>query len=328
MISYYEEKHKEQQKAKRIKVPAPMRGIIGKMDPVTHGLTGVVLSNLGIQRKHALWVLIISSLAPDFDYITRLWGADVFLRYHRGITHGVLALFAVPLVIGLLFGRRKDFLRYFFLSLLAYGSHLFMDLTNQYGTRILSPFDWDPYALDLVFIIDPYITLGFLASVLLCNVLKKKRGMIAIATILLFIVYIGGRAYLHGKTEEFVREKVEATTYKVYPLPNDFLRWWFVARSKDEIKTGFADLLSQRVCVQDTYPLPFMNPLIKKSEETAVVRNFLSFAKYPYAYVTPEGDKRIVTWKELSYSFRAGDHFVAKIIYDKEGRAEEAYFRF
>jgi inner membrane protein len=68
------------------------------MDPITHGLAGTTIANLGFKRRFAFWVLIISSIAPDIDYITRIWGEDVFLRYHRGISHGILALFIVPLI--------------------------------------------------------------------------------------------------------------------------------------------------------------------------------------------------------------------------------------
>ena len=127
------------------------------MDPVTHGLFGATIYHIGFKRKAALWVLLVASVAPDIDFISRFWGADVLLRYHRGITHGILALFIVPIIIGVIFGYRKGFLYYTVLAFLAYAAHLVMDLMNQYGTRILSPLDWNQYSLDLMFIFDPYI---------------------------------------------------------------------------------------------------------------------------------------------------------------------------
>ncbi|MDI6889552.1 MAG: metal-dependent hydrolase [Thermodesulfovibrionales bacterium] len=141
------------------------------MDPITHSLAGVTISNLGFKQKAATWVLLLSSIAPDFDYITRFWGMDMFLRYHRGITHGILALFVIPIIIGLIFGHRKGFFYYYFIAFLGYAAHLFMDLTNQYGTRILSPLDWQQYSLDLTFIIDPYITIGLLLCVILGSII-------------------------------------------------------------------------------------------------------------------------------------------------------------
>jgi inner membrane protein len=297
------------------------------MDPVTHALTGTVINQLGFKRKRSFAVLLISSLAPDLDYITRFWGADVFLRYHRGITHGIAALFLVPLAIGLIFGYRKGFLYYFIISLLGYGAHLFMDLTTQYGTRILSPLDWEQYSLDLVFIIDPYITIGLLLCVILGWKNKKRASVIAAVTLVLMISYFGGRNYLRDETRDFLESKVDANTYTLCPLPNDFLRWWFVCRSGDEYITGFADLFSGRICVQEKYR-PVNDPLIDRSRELRAVKNFLYFARHPFADVKKEDDKTVVTWRELDYSFRAGDHFVTKVVFDKHGKVLSSRFTF
>jgi inner membrane protein len=301
------------------------------MDPITHSLTGATIYYLGFRRKFAMVVLILASIAPDFDYVTRLWGMDIFLRYHRGITHGILFLFIVPLIIGLIFGLRKGFLYYTFIAFLGYTAHLLLDLANQYGTRILSPFDWQQYSLDLTFIIDPYITIGLLLSVILCrlNRLNKKRTFaIASITVMLLIAYIVGRYYLQGKTKDFLKEKLDANTYTLYPLPNDFLRWWFVVRSGDVIEVGFADLFTQRICIQETYRKTDKDLFIEHSKETRVVHNFLYFAKYPYPQVRIDNDRTVVIWHELAYSFMAGEHFVAKVVFDREGKLLNSYFKF
>lgn len=298
------------------------------MDPVTHGLAGTVIYNLGFRKGSAFWVLILASFAPDFDYITRLWGADVFLRYHRGITHGILALFVVPLIIGVIFGRKRNFLYYTFLAFVAYAVHLLLDLMTQYGTRILSPLDWHQYALNLMFIIDPYVTLGFILCAIFCKIHKRKASLIALSTVVLFVCYAGGRYYLHGKTTEFLRQQLDENSYRVCPLPNDFLRWWFVAKSGDHIKVGFADLFSQRVCVQESYTLSSKDPFAERSKSTRVVRNFLYFARYPHVEVLREEEKTTVIWRELAFSFRAGEHFIAKVIFNRKGDMIDAYFRF
>lgn len=298
------------------------------MDPVTHALAGAVLKQLGFKRKWALGVLLLSSVAPDFDYITRFWGMDIFLRYHRGITHGILALLVVPAITGLLFGRKKGFLYYYAISFLGYGSHLLMDLTTQYGTRILSPLDWEQYSLDLTFIIDPYITLGLLLCVIIGRLNIKKAPVIAALTLVLLVSYFGLRHYLHNRAEDFLRARVDANTYKMCPLPNGFLRWWFVTRSGDEIMTGVADLFLQRICIQEKYAANPDNPLINRSKEERAVKNFLYFAKYPQAEVRKEGEKTVVIWRELAYSFRAGDHFATKVVFDKDGKVLKSEFRF
>ena len=297
------------------------------MDPITHGFAGATIFNLGFKRKAAFWVLLLSSIAPDFDFLTRFWGADVLLKYHRGISHGILALVVVPIIIGLIFGYKKGFFYYSFIAFFGYSAHLFMDLINQYGTRILSPLDWYQYSLDLIFIFDPYITSGLLLSVILCKFNKKRAVTIALISVLLLSVYTGGRYYLHGKSKEFLRERMDANTYMVCPLPNDFLRWWFIAKSGNEIKVGFSDLFTQRVCVQETYLITDKDPFIEISKKTKVVKNFLYFARYPYAEVKRDAGKVTVIWRELAYSFLPGEHFVAKVTFDNEGNVLNSYVK-
>ncbi|MDP2167428.1 MAG: metal-dependent hydrolase [Thermodesulfovibrionales bacterium] len=298
------------------------------MDPVTHALAGITIKNLGFKRRAALWVALFASVAPDLDYITRFWGVDVFLRYHRGITHGILALLAVSLVIGLIFGLRKGFLYYFSLSALAYGFHILLDLINQYGVRLMSPLNWQAYSLDLAFIIDPYVSIGLLAGVVFAAFNKKRAVAAAYFTLMFFGLYAGGRYYLHEKAEDFLRHRLDESTCTVCPLPNDFLRWWFVARSKDGVRVGFADMFTGRICFQETYPPPASDPLIEMSKQDRVVKNFLYFAKYPYPEVKRQNGAVTVKWKELSYSFMADEHFTATVVMDEKGRVLKSYFKF
>ena len=103
---------------------------------------------------------------------------------------------------------------------------------------------------------------------------------------------------------------------------------WFVSRSGDEYITGFADLFTQRICIQERHKIDLSNPFIVRSKENRVVRNFLYFARDPAADVKKEGDKTVVTWRELSYSFVAGDHFFARVVFDKDGKVLKSGFRF
>lgn len=298
------------------------------MDPVTHALSGVVIYQFGFKKKVAFFAIVFSTLAPDLDYITRLWGLDVFLRYHRGITHGVLALFTFPALMGLIFRKHGGFFYYYFISFIAYGLHLFLDLTNQYGTRILSPLDWNSYSLDLTFIIDPYISIGLFISIVVARLNKKKATIIALCTVILLIIYIWGRWYLQVQALNFLKTKVDTNIYKVYPLPNDFLRWWFITKSGDEVNTGFVDIFTKRICFQDNYKINNDNPAIENSKKSQVVQNFLYFAKFPYAEVKIEDKMTLVIWRELSYSFFSGDRFIAKAVMNEKGEVIKAYFKF
>ncbi len=299
------------------------------MDPITHGLSGVVIRNFGFRRRAALGVLVFSAMAPDLDYISRAWGIEAFLRYHRGITHGVLALLVVPLVVGIVVGRKKEFAYYAFIASLGYGLHMLLDLTNQYGTRVMSPLDWQPYSLDLTFIVDPYVSGGLLAGILVARASRRRAALASLATLAVLVLYMGIKSHFHDRTEEYLRASLDDHIIeRVSPMPNDFLRWWFVARNDKELKTGFADLFTHRVYVHGTYPLGNNHPAIERSKETEIVKSFLYFAKHPYAEVEKKGSSNVVKWRELSYAYAPGDRFVATVEMDGEGNLLESGFKY
>jgi inner membrane protein len=300
------------------------------MEPVTHILSGAVTAKLGFKRRYAFGILVFVSVAPDLDYLTRFWGVDVFLRYHRGISHGVLALTLVPFLVALLFGLRKGFLYYYFTAFVGYALHLALDLVNQYGTRVLSPLDWSQFSYNLVAIVDPYILSMFLVGLLVAR-RSRRPALIALVTFMLVFSYIGLRAYLYDRTMGYLQRNLTANKYTLCPLPNDFLRWWFIAETKEEVLSGFADLFTQRVHVDRRYPkyVPGQDPVVEASKKSRVVKNFLYFAKYPYPEVSQEGGRRLVLWKELSYSYLPGRRFTATVEMSPDGKGlQKAYFRF
>jgi hypothetical protein len=64
------------------------------------------------------------------------------------------------------------------------------------------------------------------------------------------------------------------------------------------------------------------------SKETVVVKNFLYFARYPYAQIRRDSDNITVIWRELVYSFIPGEHFIAVVIYGSDGKVADSYFRY
>ncbi|RMG05935.1 MAG: metal-dependent hydrolase [Nitrospirae bacterium] len=300
------------------------------MDPVTHTLTGYALGQFFKKKKGSILLLIGASLAPDIDYITRFWGVDVFLRYHRGITHGVIALVVIPPILGLIVSmfKKGGFLYHSTLFFIGYAVHLLMDLTNQYPTRILSPLDWSKYSLGLTFILDPYVVVTLFVVFIFTLKKDAKRVMITGFAFVFLFVYVGGKYFLKVRTEDFLRENLDEYHYFLSPLPNDFTRWWFVTESNGEYKTGVVDILTETVCVVGTYEYNDNEPEIRESKELETVKNFLYFARFPYPEKRIEGGETVVRWKELAYSFIPGEHFVARVRFDEKGRATEEGFRF
>lgn len=150
------------------------------MDPLTHTLTGLTLVQAGLRRHtyYATAALVIGANLPDVDALAAGVRTDVALCVRRGWTHGVLAAAVFPLLLvgGILiyhrlFGRKTrrppDVGRLIWLSSLAVLTHPFLDWLNNYGVRLLMPFDGRWFYGDAVFIIDPWLWLTLGSAVFL-----------------------------------------------------------------------------------------------------------------------------------------------------------------
>ena len=162
------------------------------MDPLTHTLTGLAISEAGLRRagRLAAPTLVIAANLPDLDVFALLGGSDFGLYHRRGLTHGPIGTFLLPILLALLMrwlDRRLDRrqirptgsppMSFGMLLGLAYVgtlSHPLLDWLNTYGIRWLMPFDERWSYGDALFIVDPWVwlTLGGV-----CCLARWSRGV-------------------------------------------------------------------------------------------------------------------------------------------------------
>lgn len=170
----------------------------GAMDPLTHTLVGANLAatRLGQTTRLAAPALIVGANLPDVDAIFYFTGqSDFALGFRRGWTHGILALFVLPLVLTgllMLYDRmRPDPERpvraAWLLGLSALGilTHPALDWLNNYGMRWLMPFRGTWSYGDSVYIMDPWLWL-----VLGAGWLAGRRPNLTLAAIWLVITLL------------------------------------------------------------------------------------------------------------------------------------------
>jgi membrane-bound metal-dependent hydrolase YbcI (DUF457 family) len=189
------------------------------MDNVTHTLFALTLARtpLGRAGRGTTAALVLASNAPDIDIVATLGGAERYLRWHRGPTHGALGVIALALVTaGLvqagvrLFDRnRRDSApaptqnrergtpnpsaesesaaslpMLAAISTIGVLFHVLMDLPTSYGTRLLSPFDWHWWAVDWMPIIDVYLLVALAAGLAfgrMSDVARRRNAAIVLA---------------------------------------------------------------------------------------------------------------------------------------------------
>jgi inner membrane protein len=131
-------------------------------------------------------MLIIAANIPDIDAVATLLGGQQHLGIRRGITHGPMAMLILPIILWAVMlaydkwrpnPQRLPVHRGWLLFLAYIGtlSHPLLDLTNNYGVRLLSPFSDQWFYGDTLFIIDIWIWIALIAAMVVSR-RKEKRG--------------------------------------------------------------------------------------------------------------------------------------------------------
>jgi inner membrane protein len=170
------------------------------MDPLTHVMTGAVLSRTGFNRKaaYATAAMTIAAGFPDIDVLWAIKGPVAAFEHHRGWTHTFIGVPLEAAVITAAFwlfhrwnqSRQKSrnthswkaanaapihWPRLYFFALIALLSHILLDYTNNYGIRPFFPFNPRWYSASIVFIVEPVITF-LLISALVAPILFGLVG--------------------------------------------------------------------------------------------------------------------------------------------------------
>jgi inner membrane protein len=222
------------------------------MDPVTHIVTGVALSQF-VEAPSRVWAAAAGfffAILPDLDYLTTFHNRLSYLKHHRGFTHSVFALFLFVLLIaalGRLVGGPRWFRPLLIIGFAVLASHLFLDWTTSYGTQLLNPFSRAKFSLDWVFIIDPYLT-ALLAAGALATLISTGWGRPVGAVCLgLGVAYILLCGFYHHQALNLARQvfsQPAGDNIQLAALPQPFSprRWLLMAASPGEVRQAFVEL--------------------------------------------------------------------------------------
>lgn len=301
------------------------------MEPITHLLTGAVLSRTGFNRKAASMTaaMVVAAEFPDIDVAWGILGPVVGFQHHRGITHTYLGIAVEAVILASVFsafdrwrsgGKATASWGWLYAgTLVALLSHLLLDWTNNYGVRPMFPFDPHWYAGSFVFIFEP-VMFGLLLLALVAPMLfglinsevgasnKKFRGRgWAIAALLGVAALFGFRYVEHGKALQIALDNAPPGTTSVFasPHPINPFAWSTVSATPDFYQLGTVDSLrgiAEPVVASDKiYPEPVkLATLVAKRSELG--QPYLDWSMYPVLTETSRVQDENHPWTDVTFS--------------------------
>jgi inner membrane protein len=322
------------------------------LDNLTHTLTGLALSQAGLNRKtrFATLALVLGANLPDADMLTRIAGTAEFLKYHRGITHSILGVTVLAVLLaGVIyyFGRRAlprrsapPLNRRWLLGicLIATSSNPLLDFTNSYGVRPFLPFSGRWYAWDIMYILDPLLllllTLGLGLSLLLRLISEEVgarkptfRGGAIFALCSLVLLW-GIRDLAHrralGMLDGHTYAGEEPRRIGAFPAPANPFQWTGVVETDSAyhvlpVRATADDVDAERTRV---FRKAESSPALAAAMKTRPASIFLDFARFPWAQALETEDGFRVTFQDLRYVSLESDRrrFLVEVELDKDLR--------
>ncbi|MDX1455579.1 MAG: metal-dependent hydrolase [Gammaproteobacteria bacterium] len=281
------------------------------MDTITHAISGAVIGaatgnrhpDKAEIRRRTAWGAAFAAF-PDIDFLM-VFFVDTFtyLNEHRALTHSVVLLPAWAALLGALAASfapraefRKEFRNFGMLAAVALAAHILGDLITSYGTRILSPLDWTPFAFPITFIIDPIFTGILLAGLVVA--LWRLSSIPAMAAGLLLFAYLGLQVGARQAAEEIGHDKVAAEGWNsaivvAFPQPLSPMHWSVVIIHDGVYERSFIDLLES-----EARPRPAADAGVASQAQAAYRpvddARWFTFPRWPENYLVKE--KAQIAW--------------------------------
>ena len=310
------------------------------MDNVCHTLVGAALAETGLKHRtrYGAAALMIAANLPDLDVLVFATSTPS-VSFRRGWTHGILAQLVLPLALAAGFclwerwrtgdwrpetGDRRPTIRarFWWLAALGYGgvySHVFLDYLNNYGVRLLNPFDWRWLYGDAVFIVDPWLWIALGLGVWLAR--RRGRPRPALAALGVAAVYIAGMLALAQDARRSVIGEWQARTGQppralmVGPVP--VVPWTreVIIDVGDAYRTGRYSVWPRTLQLSDA-SIPKNDRLegVSAARRQPGVAAFLVWARFPFWEVAQSPGGTSVTVRDVRFRQRVAGTFNASAI--------------
>lgn len=302
------------------------------MDNLCHTLVGAAIGEAGLKTRTRFGAaaLMISANIPDLDVLSFLTDTSP-VAFRRGLTHGIVAQIALPVVMTGAFwmwNRWREpandgahpFHVGWLLALCFVGvySHVFLDFLNNYGVRLLTPFDWRWFYGDSVFIVDIWLWLVLGIGVWLS---RRRRSTtpatyaVAIATIYIVAMVTSARVARDIVAEQWAdTHGAPPQALMVGPWPVTPLTREVIVDAGDHYEHGSFSWPSGLELSQEHVAKNDHRPEVAAARAAPRIRAFLIWSRFPIFMLDPvEGGTR-VTVTDARFMSRAGTFSASTVV--------------
>jgi inner membrane protein len=271
---------------------------------------------------------MIASNLPDIDVLAFTTSTPA-VALRRGWTHGVLADFFLPLILTgvillvLRLRRRADVevkpLWLLVLSYIGVVSHVLLDLLNNYGVRLLMPFERRWFYGDSLFIIDPWLWLVLGGGVWLARRSRSTapaRKVLVLAVLYITVMVISARAAREIVADEWRSMRGnELRSLMVGPVPVNPFERTIIADAGDHYETGGFTWLPVHVTFDpDIVPKNDQDPRVRRARDAPGVRAFLIWSRFPFWRIEPDTSGARVTVGDMRFGGQNPVRFTQTVV--------------
>jgi inner membrane protein len=299
------------------------------MDNLCHTLVGAALGEAGLKQRtrYGSLTLMIASNLPDVDVLVFLTGTSS-VAFRRGWTHGVIAQAVMPVALAAVMtwvGRRRHtgvgsssarFVPLLLLSYLGVLLHVFMDYLNNYGVRLLMPFQPRWFYGDTLFIIDPWLWVALGAGVWLARRQgspRPARGALLASTLYVVMMMVSAAAARTVVANAWTAANGQpARALMVGPMPITPFRRSVIIDAGDRYATGtFTWFPSEVRFDQTSVPKHDTDPRVVAARSAPEIRPFLVWSRFPYWTLEDTTGGTRVTVGDMRFGGTLGGRFSA-----------------
>lgn len=290
------------------------------MDPVTHALTGLVMTTLYNGNINMLSAVrmscVIGSVIPDADIIMQVFGDYFYLKNHRGASHSFAGVTMMSCIVSLILSmiyKTTPFWMIFLWMMIGCGTHLFLDIFNVYGAKLLWPVKKKKFSFSLIRSFDPVIF-----SLMLISIIKNNNN-VTIYLMFMAAAYLALKSVSKIKAIKKLREYYEdkkIVKLEVLPSLNKFLKWDYVIKTENEDITGSINALTFEISIRDVLENPDLW-LQKKAMNTKPGKFFGEFSSVCHIDYQIVGTNYVVTMIDLRYYMKNRYLHQATVVFDE-----------